>query len=216
VRNELLIRLTLLVSIRTLTQQLDNRQNLIAAGNFAWQNFCNISINRKQNRMALFFNSKIRRTASISWNIRAPGQPRAAIIATISLILSHCAFADDRLAPFTSDGCSIFPDGTSADRDLWESCCIEHDVAYWRGGAYAERVAADDRLQQCVAAAGEPGIADLMLAGVSVGGSPYFPTMFRWAYGWPFTRGYKALDEDERKLASALLLNAYELWPQQN
>ena len=57
---------------------------------------------------------------------------------------------------------------------------------------------ADKELEHCVAQVGEPQIAALMLAGVRVGGSPYFPTTFRWGYGWPFPRLYKPLTEDEQ------------------
>ena len=38
------------------------------------------------------------------------------------------------IAPFTSDGCSSFPDGTPANQSLWLECCVRHDLAYWRGG----------------------------------------------------------------------------------
>ena len=38
-----------------------------------------------------------------------------------------------------------------------------------------------------------------MLAGVRVGGSPYFPTSFRWGYGWPYPRWYRTLSESELK-----------------
>jgi len=37
-----------------------------------------------------------------------------------------------------------------------------------------------------------------MLAGVRVGGSPYYPTPYRWGYGWPYARGYKALSDEEK------------------
>ena len=74
-----------------------------------------------------------------------------------------------------------------------------HDYTYWQGGTYQERLNADKELQRCVAKVGKPKIAKLMLAGVRVGGSPYFPTSFRWAYGWPYPRGYKALTEAEKK-----------------
>lgn len=39
-----------------------------------------------------------------------------------------------------------------------------------------------------------------MRAGVGLGGSPYFPTDFRWGYGWSYVRGYKALTDEEKKL----------------
>lgn len=45
---------------------------------------------------------------------------------------------------------------------------------------------------------GEPNVAKLMLAGVRVGGSPYYPTTYRWGYGWPYPRGYKSLSAAEK------------------
>lgn len=102
------------------------------------------------------------------------------------------------LRPFTTDGCSDFPDGTPTHKTLWRACCVAHDKAYWQGGTYDERRKADRELQHCVANVGEPGIAALMLAGARVGGSPYWPTRFRWGYGWPWPRGYRALTAAER------------------
>ena len=98
----------------------------------------------------------------------------------------------------TMDGCSVFPDGTIAHQSLWAHCCIRHDIAYWQGGTYEERLKADQSLEQCVTRVGEPDIAKLMLTGVRAGGSPYFPTSYRWGYGWPYPRTYKALTEDEK------------------
>ncbi len=43
------------------------------------------------------------------------------------------ALASD-LRPFTSDGCSLFPDGTTRDRTRWCDCCMGHDIACWQGG----------------------------------------------------------------------------------
>ena len=112
------------------------------------------------------------------------------------MLLSTPVLAEE-LKPFTSDGCSAFPDGNLAQRELWLACCIAHDLAYWQGGTFTQRKAADGRLAQCVANTGEAAIARLMLAGVRVGGTPYLPTRFRWGYGWPYPRGYKALTPDE-------------------
>lgn len=104
----------------------------------------------------------------------------------------------DEIKPFTTDGCSAFPDGTLDQQSLWINCCIRHDFAYWQGGTYAQRLAADKALESCVAQVGEPEIAAIMLAGVRVGGSPYFPMPYRWGYGWPYPRGYKALSESDK------------------
>lgn len=103
----------------------------------------------------------------------------------------------DILKPFTSDGCSVFPDGTIAQKKLWLSCCESHDYDYWKGGTYQQRLDSDKALKQCVSNVGEPKIALIMLAGVRVGGTPFLPTSFRWGYGWPYPRCYGALNEDE-------------------
>lgn len=115
----------------------------------------------------------------------------------ISTLVPAIAFAGD-LRPFTTDGCSSFPDGTSEQPSLWSACCVHHDIAYWKGGTRDERRVADKVLAQCVAYVGKPKTASLMLAGVRLGGTPYWPTSYRWGYGWPFMRGYKALSEEEQ------------------
>ena len=109
------------------------------------------------------------------------------------------------ISPFTSDGCSAFPDGTPSQRTLWLDCCHEHDFAYWKGGTRQQRAEADRTLRACVKAFGEPEIAALMLAGVRVGGTPYLPTRFRWGYGWPYFRGYKPLSAEELRQIEELL-----------
>ncbi len=123
------------------------------------------------------------------------------ILAVTTLFFSIPLRADE-LAPFTSDGCSAFPDGTLKQKELWLKCCTQHDYAYWKGGTYQERVDADIALRECVANVGEKEIALLMLAGVRVGGSPFFPTTFRWGYGWPYPRFYGPLNEQEQKLVT--------------
>jgi hypothetical protein len=127
---------------------------------------------------------------------------RKFVLASI-LCLSACS--SDELKPFTSDGCSSFPDGTMQQQSLWLSCCVKHDLSYWKGGTYQERLEADLSLEQCVADIGEPNVAKLMLAGVRVGGSPYWPTTYRWGYGWSYPRGYKALTTaDKQKIRQRL------------
>ncbi len=113
------------------------------------------------------------------------------------------AIMAQELKPFTSDGCSIFPDGTWSQNKLWLNCCIAHDKAYWIGGTDAERLQADRELKACVESIGEPEIAKIMLAGVRVGGSPYLPTSFRWGYGWSESRGYQPLGKAEKALIAA-------------
>lgn len=80
-------------------------------------------------------------------------------------------------ADFTSDGCSLFPDGNYRD------CCVEHDKLYYFGGTKQERKAADRQLCDCVRAKGHRFLSPLMYLGVRVGGVAWLPTPFRWGFG---------------------------------
>lgn len=80
--------------------------------------------------------------------------------------------------PFTSDGCSLWPDGD------WLDCCVAHDVEYWCGGDGAERRAADGRLRQCLAEAHQETLAVLMYLGARLAGAAWLPLPWRWGYGW--------------------------------
>ncbi|MCG7540419.1 hypothetical protein [Pseudoalteromonas sp. OF7H-1] len=119
------------------------------------------------------------------------------IVIIFSLLFASSHGSADELKPFTSDGCSAFPDGTLAQNELWLSCCTAHDLAYWKGGTAIERENADIALQKCVAAVGQEEVATLMLAGVRLGGLPYLPTPFRWGYGWSYPRRYAELTAEE-------------------
>ncbi|MDA7746201.1 hypothetical protein N8878_02575 [Psychromonas sp.] len=103
----------------------------------------------------------------------------------------------DALKPFTSDGCSLFPDGTFKNNDLWWNCCYEHDLKYWQGGTYQQRLDADKELKICVQNVDEAPIALVMLVGVRIGGTPWLPTYFRWGYGWSYPRFYGELTPSE-------------------
>lgn len=124
---------------------------------------------------------------------RARGLVTSVLLVAV-LGLSGCA-STRVLRPFTTDGCSLFPD--AAD---WSGCCETHDLAYWRGGSAAERRRADAELRACVLAhTGRPLLAGLMYRGVRIGGMPLVPSPFRWAYGWGYGRGYASLSEAEQR-----------------
>ncbi|UTA48085.1 FAD-binding oxidoreductase [Simiduia sp. 21SJ11W-1] len=124
----------------------------------------------------------------------------------LSGALIHTGLAAE-LTPFTTDGCSRFPDGTLEQPHLWRTCCTAHDAAYWAGGEASHRAQADADLAQCVANKGQPSVSALMMMGVRVGGSPFIPSSFRWGYGWPMWRGYAPLTPEEQAKVRAL-------WPQ--
>lgn len=109
------------------------------------------------------------------------------------------------MAPFATDGCSMFPDRAPGGGADWCDCCLQHDLAYWRGGTRQERLAADRALAACVRdTSGSALLAALMEGGVRVGGSPYLPTPFRWGFGWPYGRGYQPVDAGEDAQAAQL------------
>jgi hypothetical protein len=104
------------------------------------------------------------------------------------------------LRDFTSDGCSLFPDGSVKDRALWCDCCLAHDITYWRGGTREDRKRADEVLRDCVLArTGSKALANLMYDGVRVGGDPAFPAWYRWGYGWKYGKGYSPLTAREKQ-----------------
>lgn len=132
-----------------------------------------------------------------------------AMVVGLLIVLTGCAApprAPMALEPFETDGCTLFPDGTFKDAALWEDCCLEHDMAYWRGGTAAERLAADRALRECVLEkTGDAVLADAMFHGVRAGGASVFPSWYRWGYGWPYGRGARALTAEEKVQADALL-----------
>ena len=114
-------------------------------------------------------------------------------------MLTDCS-SSQRLKKFKSDGCSMFPDSSWISDSDWCDCCFEHDIIYYGGGTKQERKAADKALRDCVRERSNRFLAGLMYLGVHMGGTPYFPTWYRWGFGWKFGRGYKLLTPEEMSL----------------
>lgn len=124
----------------------------------------------------------------------------------LAALLGGCAASKPTLRPFYTDGCTMFPDGTPANPRMWCECCFRHDIAYWRGGTEAERLAADDAFRVCVQEkTGDEKQATVMYEAVRLGGAPVFPNWYRWGYGWYYGRGYDPLTPAEREQVSTEL-----------
>lgn len=109
------------------------------------------------------------------------------------------------LQPFSTDGCSLFPDRAPLGQADWCGCCVAHDLAYWRGGSAAERLESDRVFRECVRAASRsPALAGAMYGAVRAGGVPWLPSPFRWGYGWDYGRLYRTLSLEEDAQANAL------------
>lgn len=130
-----------------------------------------------------------------------------ALLRTILLFLLLCSpvMAQDTLRPFTTDGCSLFPDRSLIGKTDWCDCCLQHDFAYWRGGSADARLRADQELSACVLRiTGDKTLSELMYTGVRSGGGPYFFTTYRWGYGWAYGKGYAELTTEETAEADRL------------
>ena len=128
-------------------------------------------------------------------------RPRGFLIAL--LIANVCQASD--LKPFTTDGCSLWIDGTPEQPNLWRHCCVAHDLDYWQGGSEAQRKQSDERIQACVKQAQGTGMANYIYTNVRWGGSPYWYSNYRWGYGWDYfdgvwPRGYKVPTVAEQQL----------------
>lgn len=135
---------------------------------------------------------------------RSRAEARFVALMLFTVVLSACA-SQGELRPFSTDGCSLFPDRSLISNADWCQCCLAHDLAYWRGGTSEARLKADQELGACVLrATADKALADLMYAGVRTGGGPYFYTPYRWGYGWPYGRPYQELTAEEEAMASAL------------
>jgi len=131
---------------------------------------------------------------------RTIGSYAALFLWVITMLVCVTTAGAADLHDFTSDGCSLFPDGTVGDRTKWCECCLQHDIAYWRGGTEQERKKADEVLRTCVfERTRDKALAETMYLGVRAGGHPVFPTWYRWGYGWSYGRGYTPLTENEQK-----------------
>jgi hypothetical protein len=116
---------------------------------------------------------------------------------------AHCSENDGQPAlplpphPFTTDGCSLWPNGT------WQECCVVHDVSYWCGGPEKRKIA-DRNLEACVASRSSRANAFLMHLGVRAGGSRWWPFPWRWGYGYPWPDRTNVHSQRHREVSTSL------------
>jgi hypothetical protein len=109
---------------------------------------------------------------------------------------------NNSLHDFTSDGCSMAPDGAVATVDTeFVPCCVQHDIAYWAGGTAEEKLTADNNLRICIKEKSNAFVAAIYYRSVRLAGGPYLPTAFHWGYGWEKRRGYAPLSEEQTQMA---------------
>ena len=97
--------------------------------------------------------------------------------------------AGEPTEPFRTDGCSMWPDGFFTG-EVWQACCVVHDIAYWCGGTPEMRRQADNELKRCVGDEYQSWMGALMKPGVRLGGAPWVPAYWRWGYGHAYPEPY--------------------------
>ena len=135
------------------------------------------------------------------------------LVATVQL---NAAEVQPSLKPFATDGCSMWLDGTPANRYAWRHCCVAHDKDYWLGGTAEQRKFSDETLRACVTQAGGRAMAEYLYLNVRWGGAPTWLTPYRWGYGWDYVdsgkpRGYKIPAELEQQQIALRLPEAEQL-----
>jgi hypothetical protein len=109
------------------------------------------------------------------------------------------------LKPFVSQGCPRFANGIEyPNQDKWALCCVQHDVAYWKGGTADDRANADKQLRACIIEQNEPNTAGLVYLGVRHGDTETNSMTHRWGYGWVINRGYTPLTETDKTQVAKL------------
>ena len=65
---------------------------------------------------------------------------------------------------------------------------------------------ADKLLKECILAkTQDEALANILYIGVRFGGGPYFPTWYRWGYGWNYRRSYASLTKEEKEMVKLRL-----------
>lgn len=135
-------------------------------------------------------------------------------LALFLIILSCSSFGEDSIAPFHTDYCTNFPEGTKVEPEKWKHCCLIHDMFFWAGGSKKARNDADLELQSCVEKAGAPKQAKIMYYAVRLGSySPIKYSSKKWNYAWLDRPSYQPLNATDLTTISNELYSGYESIP---
>jgi len=102
-------------------------------------------------------------------------------------------------APFSSNGCSGFREAQ------FFSCCFAHDFAFWAGGNWTDRRAADKRLRRCVIDVGKDRLrGDIAFLLIRLGIVPGVVVNDGWARAWTGTprHRFSALTTDQKLIVA--------------
>jgi hypothetical protein len=116
----------------------------------------------------------------------------------ILILFFNLSARASELRSFSTDYCTNYPEGTTAQPDLWKHCCLIHDLNFWAGGEKKDRRSADLSLRSCIEATGAFSTAQIMYWAVRAGSlSPIKYPDKRWGNGWPGRKVHLPLTRQE-------------------
>lgn len=139
------------------------------------------------------------------------------IMLILSIFIIGCP-SEPHIKPFIAEGCAIFQNtnfkaiavNDTDDTGNWCRCCLEFDIAYWRGGSQVQQETAKQRLRDCVyqKTRNKP-FADQLYSEAEKNGGNYFSQWPDWGYGWTETKGFSVLNQRQLDIANELLLSYF-------
>jgi hypothetical protein len=121
------------------------------------------------------------------------------------IILIPINKAHANLAPFETDYCTYFPEGTLSRPTLWAECCLYHDLKYWIGGTVEEQLASDLKLKSCVEEKANSFYAQMMYQGIRLGHHSPIKSKYRWGWGFNKEGHFNSLTPTQKLLAKSLI-----------
>ena len=133
------------------------------------------------------------------------------------LFLSVSGWAGTQnLAPFETDYCTNYREGTRNKPEQWKHCCLIHDMNFWAGGTKQDRYSADLSLKNCVQDTGAYYEGQLMYLAVRSGSySPIKYSNKRWNHGWRTRPNFQKLNVEDIDRIEAELLGGYDFITQE-
>jgi hypothetical protein len=120
------------------------------------------------------------------------------------------AMASELLAPFETDYCTNYPEGTRKHPDLWKHCCLIHDMFFWAGGSKQDRNNADLDLKSCIEKTGAAHQARIMYAAVRAGSySPIKYPKKKWGNSWGDREEDLSLTREETEALEEEIYSGY-------
>lgn len=127
------------------------------------------------------------------------------------LLFATYTFANQQqyMNDFTTDECTMYPEGTKKEPKLWAHCCILHDMFYWAGGSRFDMDHADLILYSCVQEVAGKTQAELMYKGIRLGHlSPISLKDKSFGNGWINPRPKTSLSDEEKDIVREKILSS--------